>query len=114
MRKPAWQHSADETEELPVGTDPDRRLRDRKRDQFRVACQRGPALPGRDPILVSEDVRCNDKGFQIRHLELRSRGDTGLEALRLRPAGPCEPARLSHQASSTALLLPLVEERELL
>ena len=53
------------------------------------------------PPLVSEDIPRNDKGFQIRHLELRSRGDTGLEALRLDRAGPCRPARLSHQASSS-------------
>ncbi len=79
----------------PLATGPgDRRLRDRQRDQLRITRQRRPALPGRDPILVSEDVRCNDKGFQIRHLELPSRGDTGLEALRLRRAGPCEPTRV--------------------
>ena len=32
--------------------------------------------------ISKKDGICNDKGFQIRHLELRSRGDTGLEALR--------------------------------
>jgi hypothetical protein len=51
-------------------------------------------------ILVREDVGCNDKGLQIRHLELQSRGDTALEALRPLTAGPCEPAGVSHQASS--------------
>ena len=38
----------------------------------------------------------NDKGFQIRHLELRSRGDTGLEALRHDRAGPCESRPTFH------------------
>jgi hypothetical protein len=100
MRKPARQQPADETEELPVGADPDRRLRDRQRDQLGVAHKRRPALPGRDPILVSEDVRCNDKGFQIRHLEPPSRG-TRLEVfLRVQTAGPCARPAVSHQASS--------------
>jgi hypothetical protein len=43
----------------------------------------------RDRVLVREDIPCNDKGFQIRHLELPSRGDTRLEALlREQTAGP--------------------------
>src|SRR5437762_1024943 len=75
MRKPAWQQPLDQAEELAVGADPDRRLADRERDQLRVARQRRPTLPGRDPILVREHLRCNNKGFQIRHLELLSRGD---------------------------------------
>jgi hypothetical protein len=74
MRKPTRQQPPHQTEELPVGADPDRRLRDRKRDQLGVARQRRPAPPSRDPTLISEDIRCNNKGFQIRHLELPSRG----------------------------------------
>src|SRR5579862_1060871 len=90
MREPAGQHAPDQTEELPIGADPDRCLRDRERDQFRVTDQRSTTAAPRDRVLVSEDVGCNDKGFQIRHLELRSRGDTGLEALlRQQTAGPC-------------------------
>jgi hypothetical protein len=100
VREPARQHTTDQAEELPVGADPDRRLRDRKRDQFGIADQRPPASSRRDRIVVSEDVGCNDKGFQIRHLELQSRGDTGLEALLRHAAGPCEPAAVSHQPSS--------------
>src|SRR6266508_2150977 len=48
------------------------------------------AGPSRDRVLIGEDVRCNDKGFQIgRHLEPPSRG-TRLEALlRTLSAGPC-------------------------
>jgi hypothetical protein len=30
----------------------------------------GRPLRGGDPMLVSEHIRCNDKGFQTRHLEL--------------------------------------------
>jgi hypothetical protein len=70
MRKPARQHALDKAEELAIGADPDRRLRDRERDQLRVGCQRRSPTPRRDRILVSEHIRCNDKGFQIRHLEL--------------------------------------------
>jgi len=33
------------------------------------------AAGAEDRTLVSEDVGCNNKGFQIRHLELQSRGD---------------------------------------
>jgi hypothetical protein len=84
MRKPAGQQTLDKAEELPVRTDPDRRLTDRQSNQLAVTDRRRPAAPGRDPIVVSEDIACNNKGFQIRHLELQSRGDTGLEAL-LRP-----------------------------
>jgi hypothetical protein len=51
-------------------------LPDRQGDQLRVAGQRRPTATGRDRELISEDVGCNDKGFQIRHLELLSRGDT--------------------------------------
>src|SRR6266568_457391 len=101
MRKPARQHPPNKAEELAVRTDPDRRLTDRQRNQLRVARQRRPPPPGRDRVLISEHIRCNNKGFQIRHLELQSRGDTGLEALLRSAAGPCQPTRLSHQASST-------------
>src|SRR5581483_1325153 len=60
-----------------------------------------PAAARRDRVLVSENVGCNDKGFQIRHLELPSRGDTGLEALlRQQTAGPCPNTAVSHQPSS--------------
>jgi len=100
MRKPARQDPLDEAEELPVGADPDSRLTDRQRDQLAVRDQRRTATPGRDPIVVSENVACNNKGFQIRHLELQSRGDTGLEALLRHLPGPCQPDRLSHQPSS--------------
>ena len=52
-------------------------------------------------VLRGEDVRCNDKGFQIRDLELPFRGDTVWKsfvfAVRV-PANP--PAPPSHQASS--------------
>src|SRR6266571_9274550 len=101
MRKPARQHPPNKAEELAVRTDPDRRLTDRQRNQLRVARQRRPPPPGRDRVLISEHIRCNNKGFQIRHLELQSRGDTGLEALLRSAAGPCQPTRLSHQASSS-------------
>src|SRR5262249_19316699 len=104
VRKPARQHPADQTEELPGRADPNRRLRDRQRDQLSIADQRLPTAARRDPILVGENVGCNDKGFQIRHLELRSRGDTGLEALlREQPAGPCREPAVSHQPSSRRL-----------
>src|SRR6266568_4774876 len=89
MRKPARQHPPNKAEELAVRTDPDRRLTDRQRNQLRVARQRRPTLPGRDRVLISEHIRCNNEGFQIRHLELQSRGDTGLEALLRQAAGPC-------------------------
>jgi len=81
MGKPARQDPPDQTEELPIRTDPDRGLRDRQRNQLRITDQPRPTLAGSDPILVSEDIRGNDKGFQIPHLELQSRGETGLEAL---------------------------------
>jgi len=42
MREPARQQPLDETEELPVGADPDRRLSNRKRDQLRVIDKRRP------------------------------------------------------------------------
>jgi hypothetical protein len=74
VRKPARQQPPDQAEELPVRADPDRRLGDRERDQLRVADQRTPGAMRRDRILVSEHIGCNDKGFQIRHLELQSRG----------------------------------------
>jgi hypothetical protein len=90
-RKPARRHTADQAEELPIRTDPHRRLANRQRDQLRISRNRRPPRPGMDSILISEDIRCNNKGFQIRHLELRSRGDTGLEALlREQAAGHCE------------------------
>jgi hypothetical protein len=77
MRKPARQYPPDQTEELPIGADPDRRLRDRERDQLGIVDQRLAAASRRDRVLVSEDIRCNDKGFQIVcHLEPPSRGDT--------------------------------------
>src|SRR5438128_1452273 len=89
MRKPARQHPLDETEELPVRTRPDRRLTNRERDQLRITDKRRPAAASRDPILISENVRCNHEGFQIRHLELRSRKGHRLEALLCRTPGPC-------------------------
>jgi hypothetical protein len=76
MRKPARQHPLGETEELPVGADPDRRLSNSERDQLRITDKRRPTRPRRDPILLREEIGCNDKGFQIRHLELQSRADT--------------------------------------
>jgi hypothetical protein len=89
MREPTRQHPPHEAQELAIGVDSDRRLADRQCDQLRVARQRRPTLPGRDRVLISEHIRCNNKGFQIRHLELHSRGDTGLEALLRQAAGPC-------------------------
>src|SRR6202162_3715579 len=76
MRKPARQQPLDKTEELPIGTDPDRSLANRERNQLRITNKRPPTAASRDPILISEDIGCNNKGFQIRHLELLSRGDT--------------------------------------
>ena len=77
MREPARQPPADQTEELPVRADPHRRLTDRQSDQFRVGDLHRRPRPRRDRILISEHIRCNDKGFQVgRHLELLSRGDT--------------------------------------
>ena len=98
MRKPARQQPRDQTKELAVRADPDRGLRDRESNQLRVRDQRRPATTGRHPILVSEDVRCNDKGFQIRHLELLSRGDKWTGSPSLPPAGSLPG--VSHQASS--------------
>src|SRR3954453_20114617 len=129
MREPARQRTSDQPQELPVGADPDRRLRDRQRDQLGVANQRPPPTTRRHRVLVGEDVSCNDKGFQIRHLELQSRGDTGLEALLRRrrrgplprrpPPPPPPPARrppppppaVSHQASSTRRRRPIHHRR---
>src|SRR5215218_9418788 len=76
MREPSRQHPLDQTKELPVGADPDRSLSNGERDQLRITDKRRPTATSRDPILVSEDVGCDNKGFQIRHLELLSRGDT--------------------------------------
>src|SRR5207253_2109554 len=45
------------------------------------------------PASTSTSTR-NDKGFQIRRLELPSREDTGLEALRLAATGLCRPVRI--------------------
>src|SRR6185312_10589711 len=70
------QDPPDQTEELSIRADLDRRLRNGKRDPLGVVDKRRPATTSRDPILISEHIRCNDKGFQIRHLELLSRGDT--------------------------------------
>src|SRR5689334_24006331 len=101
MREPARQHPPDQAEELPVRAEAYRCLRDRQCHQLRIADQRPAATAGRDPILVSEDVRCNDKGFQIRHLELLSRGDTwsGSPSSRTNGGSLSEPA-VSHQPSS--------------
>jgi hypothetical protein len=51
MRKPTRQHPADQARELPIRVDPDRRLRDRQRDQLRVSDQRLAATTRRDRIL---------------------------------------------------------------
>jgi hypothetical protein len=37
LGKPAWQHPSDQAEELPVGADPDRGLRDRERNKLRIS-----------------------------------------------------------------------------
>src|SRR5438874_7421701 len=74
MRKPARQHPADQAEKLAVRADPDRRLPDCQSDQLRIRHKRWPTASWRDRVVVSEDIGCNDKGFQIRHLELLSRG----------------------------------------
>ena len=92
MRKPAGQQTLDEAEELPVQTDPDGRLTDRQGDQLAVTDRRWPATPGRDPIVVSEDIACNNKGFQIRHLELQSRGDTVWKPFFAQSRVPANPA----------------------
>ena len=67
--------AADKAEELPIETDPHRGLADRQGHKLRVIDLDRRPRPGRDRILISEHIRCNDKGFQIkRHLELQSRG----------------------------------------
>jgi hypothetical protein len=91
VRKPARQHPPGQAEELPIGADPDRSLRDGERDKLRVNDQRRPATPRRDRVLVGEDVRCNDKGFQIRHLELPSRGDMVWKPFVLPSRVPADP-----------------------
>jgi len=65
VRKPARKHPLDQVEELPVGAEPNRRLRDRERDQLRV-CRKRRATPRRDRILVREDIGCNNKGLSSR------------------------------------------------
>jgi hypothetical protein len=75
VREPARKHPLGQAKELSVRADPDRGLTDGERHQLRVTDQRRSAAPRRDRVVVGEDVRCNDKGFQIRHLELPSRGD---------------------------------------
>src|ERR1700682_2698857 len=113
MREPARQPVADQTQELPVGTDPHRRLTDSKRDKLSIADLACGPRTSRDPILIREHISCNDKGFQIRHLELQSRGDNCLEAHLHATTGPCTPAANSHQASSRTLLLAFGDELEL-
>jgi hypothetical protein len=67
----------------------------------RIAHLGRAARPGRDRVLVGEDIACNHEGFQVcRHLEPPSRR-TRLEALlRACVAGPCAGPAFSHQASS--------------
>jgi len=91
VREPAGQHPADQAEEPAVRADPDHGLGHRKRDQLSVADQRRPAAARRDRMLVREHIRCDNKGFQIRHLELQSRGDTGLEAFFIAKRVPANP-----------------------
>jgi hypothetical protein len=97
----------DEAEELTVGTDPDRGLTNRERNQLRVRHLRSSTGSSSDPTIISEDAACNNGGFQIgRHLEPPSQG-TRLEAEarpHAQPASPCPGAAVSHQASSRTLL----------
>src|SRR6266508_3978674 len=99
MRKPARQHPADQAEKPAVRADPDRRLRDRQSDQLRIRHKRWPTASWRDRVVVSEDIGCNDKGFQIRHLELLSRGDTWSGSPSSRKRGSLPTRVVSHQAS---------------
>jgi hypothetical protein len=95
MRKPARKNAADQAKELPVGADPDRRLADRERYQLSVARQRRPTRPGRDRVLISEHIRCNNEGFQIRHLELPSRGTQVWKPFFIKPRVPANPRRFT-------------------
>ena len=52
----ARQHAADQYEKLPVRADPDRRLRNRHRNQLGVADRRRTAAARGDPILVGEGI----------------------------------------------------------
>ncbi len=67
------------------GGSDDRRLADAARPR---RSQR-PSPCGQGPRLISEHIRCNNKGFQIRHLELLSRGDTWSGSPSSSAAGPC-------------------------
>jgi hypothetical protein len=54
-----------------------------------------------DRALVSDDVGCDEKGFQIHHLELRfSRGHVVWKPFSVNPRVCADPHR-SHQASSS-------------
>src|SRR5439155_26462536 len=107
MRKPARQHPADQAEKLAVRADPDRRLRDCQSDQLRRRDKRWPTASWRDRVVVSEDIGCNDKGFQIRHLELLSRGDTWSGSPSSRKRGSL-PTRVVH-IKPLVLVLPIFE-----
>ncbi len=63
VRKPAWQHAVDQTEELPVRADPDRRLRDRERHQLRVAHKGRPTPAWQGPGTRQRRRRLQRKGL---------------------------------------------------
>lgn len=73
-----------------IGTDPDRRLADGEGDELGVRGRGRSTAARRDRVLVGEDLRCSEEGFQIGHLELPSRGGhiSGSPSRALE-AGPC-------------------------
>jgi hypothetical protein len=104
----ARQHAPDHGEELPVRADPDRRLlkaiqmsSSSEINGFPASCRDRKRTAARKAIGLS------DKGFQIRHCELPSRSDTGLEALlRARAAGPCSNGSFTSSAGQALPRLP--------
>ncbi len=87
--KPAGQHLADKTEELPIRRDPHRRLRHRQRDQLRIGHLPARAA-ARDRRTIREHVRSDNKGLQrCCHLVLQSRGNRAGGPFFVDPTGPC-------------------------
>ncbi len=87
MRKPARQHPLDQAEELPVELIPIAAWQTANATSSASLINAGRPPRAGTGYSSAKTYACNDKGFQIRHLELQSRGDTGLEALRLQPSG---------------------------
>ena len=63
--KPPREHFGDQAEELSVGTYAHRRLADGKSDQLRVTGMGRTAVGEGDPVVIGEQVCCNNEGFQI-------------------------------------------------